>query len=439
MANIVNSLFGPDMWGKLAMNPETKPLLDDPEFVAELRKIQEDPSKVGSLSNDPRMMKVFTVLLSSIASSMPTEPPTTAKSTQHQAPVPNSKQQPELKKVKPDFSKMSDEERAPKESEWEKECGNLAYKEKRFDEALKHYEKAFELAPDNLALLTNRAAVKLETGDLDGCIEDCKRAIQENKDRNLRTDYKIIARAHARIGNAHSKKKEYALAIDAYQASLLEHRDDKVQDKLLEAKRLLKKQEEESYVDPELSKKAREEGNDAFRKADFPLAVKLYTEAIKRNPSDPAAYSNRAAAYTKLGEFPHGMKDCEKAIELDPKYMKAYSRKAAIHFFMKEYHKCLELYQKGLDQDPNSKEMREGISQTMAAIQRQSNSGEVDEAQVQHAMADPEIQSILMDPMVQTVLKQLQENPAAASQVMRNPDMASKINKLIAAGVLRTG
>lgn len=121
-------------------------------------------------------------------------------------------------------------------------------------------------------------------------------------------------------------------------------------------------------------------GNEYFKQDKYPEAIKHYTEALKRNPSDPKAslwqstlpicsvlfcilvfvmwleltnwpyctqqvYSNRAACYTKLGALPEGLKDANKCIELDHKFVKGYSRKAAIQFFMKEYDKALETYQ----------------------------------------------------------------------------------------------
>ena len=39
----------------------------------------------------------------------------------------------------------------------EKELGNTAYKKKEFEEALKHYERAIELDPDNITFITNKA------------------------------------------------------------------------------------------------------------------------------------------------------------------------------------------------------------------------------------------------------------------------------------------
>lgn len=54
-------------------------------------------------------------------------------------------------------------------------------------------------------------------------------------------------------------------------------------------------------------------------------------------------------------------------------------------------------------------------------------------------MADPEIQKILQTPEVRNALADLQNNPSAIQNIMKNPSLAEKIEKLIQAGVIGTG
>jgi tetratricopeptide (TPR) repeat protein len=63
-----------------------------------------------------------------------------------------------------------------------------------------------------------------------------------------------------------------------------------------------------SYIDQGKADEAREQGNALFKAADYPGAVKAYTEAVKRAPEDPRGYANRAAAYIKLASFPDAIK-----------------------------------------------------------------------------------------------------------------------------------
>lgn len=42
-----------------------------------------------------------------------------------------------------------------------------------------------------------------------------------------------------------------------------------------------------------------------------------------------------------------------------------------------------------------------------------------------------------MDPMVKIVLQRMQTDPRAVQEVMQDPSMAEKINKLIMAGIIK--
>ena len=150
------------------------------------------------------------------------------------------------------------------------------------------------------------------------CIDKCLAAVELGREN--RADFKLIAKAFARVGNAYMKLDDLEEAIKYYQKSLAEHRTADVLKKLQELEKVKKQKEKEAYKNVELADKAREEGNEAFKAGNWTKAVERYTEAIKRNDTDPRAYSNRAACYTKLMAFPEAMKDCEKAIELDPSF-----------------------------------------------------------------------------------------------------------------------
>ena len=46
--------------------------------------------------------------------------------------------------------------------------------------------------------------------------------------------------------------------------------------------------------------------------------------------------------------------------------------------------------------------------------------------------------SILQDPIMQSILQQAKDNPAALQDHMKNDNIVKKIQKLVAAGVIRT-
>merc|ERR1711879_645428 len=105
------------------------------------------------------------------------------------------------------------------------------------------------------------------------------------------------------------------------------------------------------------------------------------------------------------------------------------------HFFMKEYHKALEAYDKGLALEPRNDECLRGRDQVLAKIE-QTQKGEIDEEQVRHAMADPEVQKMLHDPQIKIFLNSLEESPAQAQKAMRDdPRLKSVVQKLMAAGI----
>lgn len=192
-----------------------------------------------------------------------------------------------------------------------------------------------------------------------------------------------------------------------------------------------------------MAEAARNKGNAEFKDGKFADAVVSYTEAIKRDEKDPRAYSNRAACYLKLAAIPEGLKDCETALTLDPTFTRAAIRKAALLFAKRDYSGCLEACTLASDLDKERKhtaEIQQQQFKAFAEIQKsQQDSADDDPSKVAEKVSkDPELQQILGDPVMRTILQQMQSDPAAVQDHMKNPVIAAKIRKLIAAGVLRT-
>ena len=316
---------------------------------------------------------------------------------------------------------------------------NAAYKAKDFPTALSHYDKAIELDPEEISFLTNKAAVFFEQAEYDECIETCDTAIE--KGRELRVDYKVVARAMTRKGNALVKQDKLEEAVETYSKSLMEHRTADTLKRKDDAEREIKDRKVKAYLDPAKAETAREEGNELFKQQKYPEAVERYTESIKRDPEDHRVYSNRAACYTKLTAFNEALKDAEKCIALKPDFPKGYTRKGHVEFFTKQYDKALETYQLGLSKDPTNEELKDGLRRTMIEIQK-GQTGQVDEAEMkqrqERAMQDPEIQNILSDPVMRQVLNDMSTDPKAAAEHQKNPMIMAKIQKLINAGIVQT-
>lgn len=113
---------------------------------------------------------------------------------------------------------LPEEERAKiakkKEAEAKKAQGNEFYKKRDFENALKLYQEAIDMNPDETTFYSNKAAVFFEMKEFDKCIAVCDEGLAICKGDNY--DFTKLGKVLARKANALSMLGKFDESIDTY-------------------------------------------------------------------------------------------------------------------------------------------------------------------------------------------------------------------------------
>lgn len=194
------------------------------------------------------------------------------------------------------------------------------------------------------------------------------------------------------------------------------------------------------HVSEEDSSKAeslKNDGNKYMSAKDYGAALDSYTKAIELNPYSPVFYSNRAAAYSQIGQHDEAIADARKAAEINPTFGKAYSRLGHALFASGQFAEAVKAYEKGVEVDPSNKLMKSGLEASKAKLS-DSSSGNKDalatQAPSNGSNADPlagagtgagaggmpDLSTLMNNPMVAQMAQQMMQN-GGLEQLMNNP------------------
>ena len=240
------------MWGKLMADPATKGHLSDPAFVQKMNELQRNPSLFGQYAKDPKVGQAMGVLLGlpadvfgragAGAGGMGGEGPGMEMEDEDEEaeevypgggsrpayqPPPRANEHKQEHKAPPPKAEteMTEEEKKKVEAEREKEAGNKLFSAKKFDEAIQHYQHAAELDPTNIVYLNNAAACHYEKKDYAACIATSMKSVEVGREQM--SNYKDVAKAWLRVGNAYAAERKWTEAIEAYEKSLMEDMNEK--------------------------------------------------------------------------------------------------------------------------------------------------------------------------------------------------------------------
>jgi len=438
--------FEGDILNRCRLMDEVKHLVDDVEFVRLASEIQDDQNKLKNYLSNEKIMTYIQVAaqydyLSKMTDKERAELFLKQEESRQRAAKMEEEERDRRRREEKHRKEIEDKRRkfeeeakltpTQREALHLKTEGNSYYEKKEFNRALELYQQAHQKDPTNIVYLNNIAAVYMALQDYHKCIEICLKAEQIGRDH--RAPFTVIATALQRLGKAYVKLDDLENAIDTFKRALIDQRDPETLKLLRVTEKQLEEKQVKGYINPELSLKAKEEGNELFKQKKFPLAVEKYSEAIKRDPTNYVLYTNRATAYLKLKAYSETLKDCDKCLELNPKFIKAYIKKGAVYFATQQYQKCIEVYTQALEIDPTNAEAMEELRKVDEILNTQG----VDPEQVKRNFEkDPELQRVLNDPNIQQVLKAIQ-NKQPYSQYLQDPKTKEGLMKLAAAGLIR--
>ncbi|XP_037070292.1 small glutamine-rich tetratricopeptide repeat-containing protein alpha-like [Pollicipes pollicipes] len=183
---------------------------------------------------------------------------------------------------------------------------------------------------------------------------------------------------------------------------------------------------------PEQKEKAealKNDGNIAVREERLHEAVDKYSQAIELDGNNAAYFSNRAAAYTKLGNYTAAVEDAQRALQIDPAYTKAYSRLALAYAGLNRFEEAQTQIKRALELDPGNESYQNNLQviETRMAEAAQAGGG--------GATGLPGLGGFgQFANMGGLNLEAMLNNPAmmnVAAQMMQDPNMQQMMNGLM--------
>ena len=186
----------------------------------------------------------------------------------------------DIERIKAGFAKIDGEFL----SNQKHEEGQQLYKFKDYANAIKSYNQAIELNPNNALAYKDRGEVHYDLKNYSQAISDYSKAI------NLKPNYAMVYVLYNNRGNAYAELKEYNKAIADYNKTLA--------------------------INPNLAATYNNRGTAYYNLGNYNQAIADYTKAIQFDPNLSDAYYNRGISYEKLGNIAKANADFAKAKSL---------------------------------------------------------------------------------------------------------------------------
>ena len=91
-----------------------------------------------------------------------------------------------------------------------------------------------------------------------------------------------------------------------------------------------------------------------YKSQNYQAAVNMYTKAVKLNPNNFRAYSNRGVSYSMLEKYELAIDDFTQSIKIDPNYLFSYTNRGRAYYYLESYENAIADFTKAINIDPNN-------------------------------------------------------------------------------------
>ncbi len=194
--------------------------------------------------------------------------------------------------------------------------------------AMKDFNKAIQINPNNDNVFYNRGIAKAELNDLNGAIDDFNMAIKNNPN---------YVGAYINRGNTKKELNNYEGALKDFNKAI--------------------------EINPKHSFAFYNRGFMYYDLNNFEEAVKNYNKAVEINPKYSKAYNNRGLTKINMGDFAGALYDFTQAVKIDSDFGQAYFNRARLKMEMRDYDSAILDFSRSIkiEEVPNESYMNRGI------------------------------------------------------------------------------
>lgn len=198
------------------------------------------------------------------------------------------------------------------------EEGTQRYYSGDINAAMKCYNEAIELDPNNYLAYCNRSVIYFALQDNAKALVDCDKSIELNP--NYALSYYNRGVANFNLQNYEQSVKDFTKAIE-------------LDDKLIAA------YNNRGYI--------------CYLAGKYQYALADFNRALEIDPNFAETLSNRGITYAALQDFNAALNDFNRVINIKPDYVEAYYNRGNAYFYLNDFQAALADYNKAIELKPD--------------------------------------------------------------------------------------